>query len=74
MRVTDKGMEIMYLGELHFDKKASRFVMPKPQMVIGTDRLELYEFFARQKEVYNIKIRTIAKLCIGLTAAHFVIV
>ena len=31
----------------------SRLVMRNPSMVIGSDRMELYEFFARRKETLS---------------------
>ena len=43
-------------------------------MLIGTDRLELYEFFARRKEVLTGLNKNWFKLAVGATAAHAVIV
>ena len=48
--------------------------MLKPEMLIGTDRLELYEFFARRKEVLTGLNKNWFKLAVGATAAHAVIV
>jgi len=45
-----------------------------PKLVIGTDRLELYEFLARRKEVWNLRNRFWFKLSVALTAAHFLVV
>ena len=44
-----EGPELMFMGPLKFT--GSKYVMQSPTMVIGTDRLELYEFYARRKEV-----------------------
>ena len=43
-------------------------------MVIGSDRLELYEFFARRKETWNLQNRDLAKACIAVTLGHFMLV
>jgi hypothetical protein len=43
-------------------------------MVIGTDRMELYEFFGRRKEMWLSQNRTIGKFCVGITVAHFIMV
>lgn len=71
---TEEGFEYMYIGEMNLCKKTNRYIMHKPQMVIGSDRLELYEFFGRRKEVYTNYNRAMLKLCIGLTISHAVLV
>ena len=43
-------------------------------MVIGSDRLELYEFFGRRKEMWTLQNKNWLKLSIGITALHFTIV
>jgi len=48
--------------------------MKAPRMVIGTDRLELYEHLGRRREILQGQSRTWIKLCIGITAAHALIV
>lgn len=44
-----EGPELMFLGPLKFT--GSKYVMQSPSLIIGTDRLELYEFYARRREV-----------------------
>ena len=63
---------MLVIGGLRLNKGSIE--MRNPKMVIGSDRLELYEFFARRKETYNIKNRDLAKACIALTACHFLLV
>ena len=48
--------------------------MRNPKLIIGSDRLELYEFFARRKETWSLQNRDLAKACIGLTVCHFMLV
>jgi hypothetical protein len=48
--------------------------MRNPMMIIGSDRLELYEFFSRRKEVWTIQNKFLINACIALTAAHFMLV
>lgn len=48
--------------------------MRNPLMVIGSDRFELYEFFARRKETYSLQNRDLVKVCVALTAGHFLLV
>lgn len=74
LRSTGKGFDCLYVGDLVLDKSRSVYTMNKPQMVIGSDRLELYEFFGRRKEVYSIKIRQLIKISAGITFAHAIMV
>ena len=48
--------------------------MAKPEMLIGTDRLELYEYFARRREVLTNVNRNWLKLALAATVAHGVLV
>ena len=50
---TGKAQELMFVGNLRFDNKQNRFIMRRPDLVIGSERLELYEFLARRKEVLS---------------------
>ena len=43
-------------------------------MIIGSDRLELYEFLARRKEMWSQQNRNWLKLSVAVTATHFVFV
>ena len=43
-------------------------------MVIGTDRLEMYEFLARRKEVLQGHTKQLLKLCLAFTVGHAIIV
>ena len=48
--------------------------MAKPKLIIGSDRLELYEFLARRKEVLNGFNKNWLKLAFAATLVHAVIV
>jgi len=48
--------------------------MKKPKIVIGSDRLELYEFLGRRREVWHLQNRNWLKFCVGITFAHFLLV
>ena len=48
--------------------------MLKPEMLIGTDRLELYEFMANRSSVTMGLNRNWLKLAVGATALHAAIV
>ena len=48
--------------------------MAKPKIIIGSDRLELYEFFARRKEVINGFSKNWLKLAFAVTLLHAVVV
>ena len=48
--------------------------MRHPELVIGTDRMELHDFFGRRKEMLTLKNRNLLKFCFGLTIAHFLLV
>ena len=56
------------------DVANERLVMRNPTMVIGSDRMELYEFFSRRKESWSTNNRSFMKLAFGLTVAHFALV
>ena len=43
-------------------------------MVIGSDRMELYEFFSRRKEQWQINNRGFLKMAVALTVLHFGVV
>lgn len=49
-------------------------IMRQPKLVIGSDRLEFYEFLGRKREVYSLQNRNLLKVCLGLTALHFLLV
>ena len=59
------------VGPLSFN---GNLIKITPKLVIGSDRLELYEFLSRRKEVWNIQNRNWFKLSVALTGAHFLIV
>ena len=67
-----EGPELMFAGPVNY--QGGKFVMTKPELVIGSDRLELYEHFARRREVMVAYNRNFLKLAFGVTAAHFVAV
>lgn len=66
------GPELMLLGDLKFT--GSKYVMQSPKMIIGTDRLELYDFYARRKEVLMNTNRQFLKLAVAATFVHAVVV
>jgi len=49
-------------------------MMSKPDLIIGSDRMELYEFFARRKETWGNHNRNLVKLGFAITFAHFLMV
>ena len=46
----------------------------RPSMVIGSDRLQLYEYWGRATEVRGHTMRNWLKFCVGCTALHFLLV
>ena len=73
-RKTGEGTEFMFLGNVNYNAQKGRFIMAKPEMLIGTDRLELYEYFARRREVLININRNWLKLALAATLAHAVLV
>lgn len=51
---SDVNQEFLFVGGLHLDEASKRIVMRNPAMVIGSDRLELYEFLARRKNFWGV--------------------
>lgn len=49
-----KEQEFLIAGTIDLDKKAKRLVMRRPDLVIGSDRLDFYEFLGRRKEYMGI--------------------
>ena len=68
----DVDQELMFVGGL--EVKNQKILMKNPRIVLGSDRMELYEFMARRKEVWADQNRSWLKLAIGVTVAHFVLV
>ena len=48
--------------------------MRNPTMVIGSDRLELYEFLSRRKIYWGLQSRMMLNFAMGITAVHFLLV
>lgn len=46
----------------------------RPKMIIGSDRMELYEYFGRCTEVRNQQSRNWVKFACACTALHFLVV
>lgn len=69
---TGEGPELMVLGDLKFT--GTKFMMQSPRMIIGTDRLELYDFYARRKEVLLNTNRQFLKLAFAVTFVHAIVV
>jgi hypothetical protein len=72
--IVHKEHEYLIAGKLELDKKANRLVMRKPDLVIGSDRLDFYDFLGRRRENFALQNRNWLKFCIGITAAHFLLV
>jgi hypothetical protein len=70
----NKDMELLIAGNVEFDKKINKIVMRRPTLVIGSDRLEFYEYLGRKREMYGMQSRNWLKFCLGITAVHFLIV
>lgn len=71
---TDVEQELLFVGGLTLDEKAGRILMRNPAMVIGSDRLELYEYLARRKTYWGLQSRMLLNVALGITAIHFVLV
>ena len=48
--------------------------MRNPKMVIGSDRLELYEFLARRKTYWGLQNRMLLNVALAVTGVHFLLV
>mmetsp|Transcript_14036 Transcript_14036/g.23849 ORF Transcript_14036/g.23849 Transcript_14036/m.23849 type:complete len:161 (-) Transcript_14036:180-662(-) len=77
-----KGMELkkgvssdyLFIGPVSYHEQSARFIMRKPKMIIGTDRMELYEFFTRRATVLNSYNQNMMRVILGATLAHALIV
>ena len=56
------------------DEQVGRIVMRNPKMVIGSDRLELYEFLARRKTYWGLQNRMLLNVALAVTGFHFLLV
>lgn len=70
---SDVDQELLFVGGLELANN-KRIVMRNPKMVIGSDRMELYEFFLRRKEAWSQDNRSFLKLAFGITLIHFALV
>ena len=50
----DRETELLIAGNIEFNKKLNKMIMKKPKLVIGSDRLELYDFFGRRRETLQL--------------------
>lgn len=50
----NKEHEYLVAGNLELDKKANRLVMRRPELLIGSDRLDFYDFLGRRKENFSL--------------------
>ncbi|TNV76866.1 hypothetical protein FGO68_gene13258 [Halteria grandinella] len=72
--LANKEHEYLIAGTLDLDKSSKRLVMRRPELVIGSDRLDFYDFLGRRRESFNLQNRNWLKFCVGLTFAHFLVV
>mmetsp|Transcript_33620 Transcript_33620/g.24645 ORF Transcript_33620/g.24645 Transcript_33620/m.24645 type:complete len:87 (-) Transcript_33620:38-298(-) len=49
-------------------------VIMKPELIIGSDRMELYDFLGRRKERFYLQNRNWLKFCVAITFCHFLLV
>lgn len=66
--------EYLIAGKLEHDKKNNRFLIRKPDLLIGSDRLEFYDFLGRRIEHFGLQIRNWMKFCVAITFGHFLLV
>ena len=64
----------MIAGKMVFDKTQKKIIMKAPRLLIGTDRLEFYEFLGRRRETLGLQNQNWIKFCVALTFMHFLIV
>lgn len=72
--VKAKEHEYLVAGKLELDKKLNRLVIRRPDLLIGSDRLDFYDFFGRRRESLSLQNRNWLKFCVALTFAHFLLV
>ena len=63
--------DLLLCGKMEFDKKAEKFIMQSPKLVIGSDRMTLWDFFGRRKETFSLQNRNWVKVIVAVTALHF---
>ena len=69
-----KEHDYLVTGNLEFDNQLNRMVIRKPQLLIGSDRLDFYDFLGRRRETFSMQNRNWLKFCVALTGAHFLLV
>lgn len=72
--IATKEHEYLVAGKLDFDRKLNRLVMRKPDLLIGSDRLDFYDFLGRRREHFSLQNRNWLKFCVALTFGHFLLV
>lgn len=48
--------------------------MRRPDLLIGSDRLDFYDFLGRRRESLSLQNRNWLKFCVAITVVHFVVV
>ena len=66
--------EYLIAGKLELDKKNNRLLIRKPDLFIGSDRLDFYDFLGRRREHFGLQVRNWMKFCVAITFAHFLLV
>ena len=52
--LANKEHEYLIAGKLEFDKSGNRFLIRKPDLLIGSDRLDFYDFLGRRREMFGL--------------------
>ena len=48
--IAGKNNELLVVGNVEFSSKLQRIIMKRPELVIGSDRFDYYEFMGRRRE------------------------
>ena len=70
-RAIRPSSELLIVGQLSFKNEK---IIIRPKTIIGSDRMELYEYFGRRNEVRNITNRNWLKFTFAVTGIHFLTV
>ena len=52
--VASKEHEYLIAGKLELDSKNQRLVIRNPNLLIGSDRLDFYDFLGRRREQFGL--------------------
>jgi hypothetical protein len=70
----NRETDFLIAGKAEFNKQSNKIVISNPNLIIGSDRNDFYDFLGNRRETLSKQNRNWMKFAIAITAAHFLLV